>query len=323
VDDVAALRCARLSAALAAAHCAPLADVYVPLCSPPAADLAQSQLSLDTTQVRSRVMPCQHHAHRRCDAHALVDVQDFHTSAVLAAFIDAASLPWRLQAAERLPRSRAALGAMDFSDAMALLSGNGAARPFAAAALALPGPCVLRPTPGVGSGAQPPLDLSALLSLTEGLPAALEAPLVEAYSLRGLLCDAAAADPAAAHAAAQAALRASGVRCVRAMCASAAPVPVPLCFPRILHRQANGAPPPPNPDTAPALTRLAAAEDFAPMLRATAADFHRLSRIPGGSASLTSWGYAATDAAETVEALNTMATAYSQGSDDDDDRDDS
>jgi hypothetical protein len=64
---VAALRCARLAAALAAAHCAPLADVYVPLCSPPAAALAQSELSLDTTQVRARSMPC--HIMRCDDAH--------------------------------------------------------------------------------------------------------------------------------------------------------------------------------------------------------------------------------------------------------------
>jgi hypothetical protein len=252
--------------------------------------------------------------------------QDFHTSAVLAAFIDAASLPWRLRRAERLPPSRSALGAMDFSDAAALLSGNGAARPFAAAALALPAPHVLRPTPGVGSGAAPPLELGSLFSLTPGAAAALEAPLVEAYALRGLLWDASsAADPAASRAAAQAALRASGVRCVRALCAAAAPLPVPLCYPRILHRRvAGGSQRPPNPDAASALSRLAAAEDFAPMLRATAADFHRLSRIPAGSALLSSWGLATTDAAEAVETLNTLAGAYSQGSDDgdDDDRDD-
>lgn len=255
----------------------------------------------------------------------MFSAQDYHTSALLATFVDCVSLPWRLAPAAGLPSSRAAVGAMDFSDAMALLSGNGAARPFAGAALSLPGPRVLRPTPGVGSGAQPALELSALLSLTEGAAAALEAPLVETYSLRGLRWDAsaAAAEPAAAHSAVQAALRASGVRCVRALCASAAPLPVPLCFPRILHRRAIAAAaapaPPPNPDVVPALARLAAAEDFAPLLRATAADFQRLSRIPGGSAALTSWGFAATDAAETVESLNTLASAYSKGSDDDDD----
>ena len=82
---------------------------------------------------------------------------------------------------------------------------------------------------------------------------------------------------------------------------------------------------PPNPDVVPALSRLAAAEDFAPMLRATAADFHRLSRIAAGSAQPSSWGLAPTDAGEAVESLNTLATAYSLGSDDgdDDDRDDS
>ena len=50
-DDVAALRAARLSAALAAAHCAPLADVYAPIGLPAAAALRQSELCVDATQV--------------------------------------------------------------------------------------------------------------------------------------------------------------------------------------------------------------------------------------------------------------------------------
>ena len=54
LNDAAALRGTRLSAALAAAHCAPLADVYAPLSVPPAAALAHAQLSVDPAQVRTR-----------------------------------------------------------------------------------------------------------------------------------------------------------------------------------------------------------------------------------------------------------------------------
>ena len=51
--DAAALRGTRLSTAMAAAHCAPLADVYAPLSVPPVAEMAQSGLSVDNAQVRT------------------------------------------------------------------------------------------------------------------------------------------------------------------------------------------------------------------------------------------------------------------------------
>ncbi len=219
---------------------------------------------------------------------------------------------------------------MELADALALLRGAGGPRPFAGAAMALPAPPVLRAVQGTGSGAAPPLALGTLLSLTEGLPAELEAPLAELLSMRGLRAEGGAAfpDPSAAHAAATAALRAAAVRCPRALCAAAAPLPIPLSYPRILHQRPPGAPSasasaarPPNPEAAPALARLSAGADFAPLLRATAADFCRLAGGAVGRAAMASWGYSALDADEAAESLRAQAAAYTSDDDDDDNED--
>jgi hypothetical protein len=262
----------------------------------------------------------------------IIITQAYHTSAVLAALVDASTTPWRLRRAAALPPARAALGSMELSDALSLLNGGnggGSVRPFAAAALSLPAPPVPRVQPGAGTGAQPALDMATLVSLSEGIPSLLEAPLVEAYALRGLRWGDAdarapfAADAAAAHAAAQAALRAAGVRCVRALCAAGAPLPVPLSYPRILHRSASAAsapqPPPPNPAEVSALSRLAATEEWGPLLRDTAADFRRLARGAAGAAAMRSWGYSACDADESAEGLSTLAAAYTSDGDSDED----
>jgi hypothetical protein len=250
---------------------------------------------------------------------------------VLAALVDASTTPWRLRRAAALPPARSAMGGMELSDALSLLNGGnggGSLRPFAAAALAFPAPPVPRVQPGTGTGAQPALDMATLVSLSEGVPSLLEAPLVEAYVLRGLRwgdadARAPAADTAAAHAAAQAALRAAGVRCVRSLCAAAAPLPVPLSFPRILHRSASAATapqsPPPNPAECAALSRMAATEEWGPLLRDTAGDFRRLARGAAGAAALCSWGYSTCDAEESAEALCTLAAAYTSDGDSDDD----
>ena len=139
-------------------------------------------------------------------------------------------------------------------------------------------------------------------------------PLAESYAIRGAARSAAAvATPAEARGALDAALSLERARAPRLRFASAAPLPLPLPFPRVF-----GAPPGPNPSSAPAMTRLASAAAFGGALRATEEGWRRAARGAVGRATLRAWGVADDDAEEIGETLATMRRGY----DDDDDADD-
>ena len=296
--DAGAPRRRALSEALALWKCASNVQVYAPLgCRSPATSLA-SAFNID-------------------------DAQPYHTAAPLAAAVDATSLAWRLAR-----HYDGGCGVSEFGEALNLLSGGTAARPLVATSLAMPAAPLRRQPPprGAPPGATKPeaASLDALLSLTDGMASPPEAPTYEAYSLRGMRFeDGTAADVDSVQMAMHYALRASGTRCPRALCATTARAPIPLAFPRILHPApkgaARGGARQCNPSEVGVMSRQCAADDFGPLLKRQADSFRPMSGTAPSRALFAAWGLAQTDAEEAADALATLASSYLDAAVSDDD----
>ena len=254
------------------------------------------------------------------------DAQLFHTAAPLAVAIDTATLAWRLAR-----HHDAGSGACELWEAMEGWTGGTARRPLVATSLAMPASPLRRPHavhgrggPAAGTTAAMPaaqLD-SGWVSLTEGIAASPEAPTYESYAVRGLRFedDNTRADVTSVQLAMHQWLRtAGGVRCPRALSCSTAPVPLPLSFPRIMHRAPMTTPRPANPPDVAVVSRTAATEDFGPVLKRQADRFKTMCATAPARALFSAWGLSTTDADEAGESLATLAQnytdAYSSGDD--------
>ena len=296
--DAGAPRRRALSEALALWKCAPHARVYAPLgCRSPAASLGAA-FNID-------------------------DAQPYHTSAPLAVAIDAATLAWRL-----VSRHEGGCGSTEFGEALNELSGGTAARPLVATSLAMPAAPLRRQAQprGAPPGETKPeaASLAGLLSLTDGMASPPEAPTFETYSMRGLRFeDGTPAGMDSVQMAMHFALRLSGTRCPRALCATVAATPIPLAFPRILHPAprgaARGGSRGSNPGEMAVMTRQCATDDFGPLLQRQAESYRHMCGTAPSRALFAAWGLASTDAEEAADALFSLASNYTEFAVSDDD----
>jgi hypothetical protein len=294
-----------LSTAVLSGHC----DLFAPV-APPEAPGALSAL-----------------AWRRGDP--------FHESALLAAALDGATLPYRLVSGR--PGVDAATGATDFWSLTNLLQGRHRS-PLVALSMALPCPEAVCASPESQDSRERPRESSrsggggggsggfttAAVSLTGGgLGAASDrGRFAECVVLRGGRAGGQALPVPAAAAALDAALGLEGLRCVTHRAVTASPLPVPLPFPDIFSKRLNvwgeavhrpageDLPGPHHVASCPLLVRMSGSTSFGPAAAALAKEWAAAAAMAPGRAALEGWGVEADQVQEVTERLRGLAHAY-------------
>eukprot|EP00887_Chlorella_sp_A99_P006240 scaffold3.g6240.t1 len=261
--------------------------------------------------------------------------QPYHTSALCAAALDTATLPYRLTGGGG--GSGEGIGRMDmWSLAQLLTSQHGT--PLAALSMAMPCP----PLPadaqqaaqqadarferhgGGGTLHRQPFTQRHTASLTPSIPSGPDAlKYAESVVLRGPRSEAhAPVALGAAAAALDADLLQERERCVRqcTLCAQALPVPLPYphLFGALLSPAGDMLPAAEAPTggrhvdvaSCPVLTRLAGTAAFAPALRGVAQRLQSASASAQGQSILEGWGYAREEQGEAQERLRVLAHVY-------------
>lgn len=260
----------------------------------------------------------------------------FHESALLAAALDGATLPYRLVSGGS--RVNSPTGATDFWSLVNLLMGRHSS-PLAALSMALPCPEAVSVSPesqdtrgrpresssGSGGGRAGGSGFAAAaVSLTGGgLGAASDrGRFAESVVLRGARAGGHALTVPDAAAALDAALGLEGLRCVTHRAVTSSPLPVPLPYPDIFSKRLNAwgeaverpagedLPGPHHVASSPLLVRMSGSTSFGPVAGALAREWAATAGSAPGQAALEGWGVETDQAEEVTELLRGLAHAY-------------